>query len=623
MMNMQTMASHGARHKQLPQQWDFMFGLLRAHLAAADGRLPDNGSPLSKWLVNNRHRIGLDLHPNKPPHIRAIAQHRRDCLHSIGIPLSRRYLPWQTQFHMLKDHLSSHGTIPRHGKSATPSANVKSTTALARFLNNTRMDLIAFARDRQRHPEDFQRKCRRRIEQLRSIGIDVLSTTTEWLSTWKSHAGCWEPVIVRNKETEEDDTDAMHMLLSQLDVFASTPAWQHVKLRFRSITEYVLWCLNVGDIPPEECTRECPVYTMRYLLSYVVHPEPMAFFVDPTSTHPSGESSFFCSNLILTDQISPLLDKLMEAELPPWLTQMFTKHVPGEQMYAVDDLVTKIAGDPNWFDHFPVSLLGHNPAGGALPITQTTQPGPRRLALSAEIHGPFWSNYHNCSLEELYGYAYSFLPRAWMGCRSLRKYETIAKLGEHIWRLVRGKLDPVSQAFPPNSANLLFYFGAFHSRIQPHQDNAPNMGIDPQHNSQLLGSSVMVLNLCHEQVLEFTSLDGGDTVGSFVCPHGSVYILGANDDLMNKHQAKFTGKHVGKVRIAVVFRWLGRRTKVFCSDYGRRRQHVEVFYNIHKELLLKWPKCATSRANYELPRSKDKSLHPAQSVDVRAEVKDC
>ena len=513
-------------------------------------------------------------------------------------------------FQMLKSYLMEHGALPKEDGP---------NKALYHFVVTTRKQLLEFVRLGKNQPAEIKRKRTHQIAQLRSIGIDILQ------DRWKPNAGCWEPVILKeivtaNDKEDEDEEVNFHLfwLMSQLEVFTATPGWS-VNVKFRTITEYVLWCLNVGDIKPEECTRACKIYTIQYLLSYIRHPEVILNFIDiPTKTHVKGVSSYFGHNLISGEvNIRILIEKLM-TELPEWLTRMYNKYKEGKRVYAKEDLVTLIREEPTWFAHFPVSVLGTNPNGGSKPLTHTKQPGPRRLLLSAQIHGRVKSDYHKCDLEELYGYSYSFVPRPWMGVRCLRDFPTVAELGVLLWKRVHPHLDPVSQTLPPNSANILTYFGDFDGHINAHQDNAPNMAIDPQHNSQLLGSSVMVLNLCHAQDFHFVALhDKNKVEDTFVCEHGSVYILRADDDLNYKHTARFSGDKVGKVRIAIVFRWLGRRTKAFCDNYRGQRQYMEVFYNIDKHIFAKFPKSVQSRKIFRAPtRGMDKARFPPESIDV-------
>jgi hypothetical protein len=349
-------------------------------------------------------------------------------------------------------------------------------------------------------------------------------------------------------------------------------------------------------------------YNIRHILSYITDPIiPPCYEISPEKTFKiTGESCYFSPQDVLEGHIGVLVKEVIDL-LPPWLVSIWEDD--GE--WSEEQLVELIAADPDWFPPFPVSLKGTNPNGGSAPITETKQPGPRRLAVSSEIHGPQPSALYKCHIEELYGYSYSFLPRCWMGLRSLRDYTKVAELGVELWKRFYNYLDPVSTQCPPNSCNILSYFGSFKGKIRPHRDNAPNMGIDPTHNSQLLGSSVMVLSLGHPQELQFVEIDKtSNVVDSFTTEHGSVYILRCCDDLQYKHQAKFVHQLKGKARVCLAYRWLGRRTKAFCMDYTKRRQGLELFTNVHKLLEKLYPRSIESREIFSLKRGNDdKALH--------------
>jgi hypothetical protein len=247
------------------------------------------------------------------------------------------------------------------------------------------------------------------------------------------------------------------------------------------------------------------------------------------------------------------------------------------------------------------------------------------MYLSAMIHGPKYNRKRKCHVEHLYGYGFHMLPKCWMGVRCLRDYPVLIELGVELWKKFKHHLDPASQVMPPNSVNVLVYVGAFGGKIRAHRDNAPNMrGVDPHDNSQVLGSSVMTFNLFDGQEVEFTRLDK-TKVGSFQTEHGSVYILKALDDLVNKHSATFVGNRNGektgkkkkdKVRVSLVFRWLGRREEVACMDYEKSRQGCELHVNPNEVVRKMYPKNKGSQKVYKFKHWNDKAPHPPETVEA-------
>jgi hypothetical protein len=215
------------------------------------------------------------------------------------------------------------------------------------------------------------------------------------------------------------------------------------------------------------------------------------------------------------------------------------------------------------------------------------------LHLSNEIHGKKWSNRYKCHLEEGYGYSYSIVPKPLMTWRCLRDYEWVADLMNALWKRLWHHFDPPSQQCPPTAVNILYYFSAFKAHIRAHQDNAPNMSIPMEHNSQMLGSSVMVLSLLDEQELCFCALKNPTkssqpkVLSSIRLGHLSVYILKCCDDFDMKHMTRFPSeqkKDYGAVRVSLVGRWLTRRCEAFCEDYKGVRRFQEKYENPNKVL---------------------------------------
>jgi hypothetical protein len=112
----------------------------------------------------------------------------------------------------------------------------------------------------------------------------------------------------------------------------------------------------------------------------------------------------------------------------------------------------------------------------------------------------------------------------------------------------------------------------FGGMIKPHQDACVHMAVDPSHNSQLLGRSVMVISLFFPQEFILTPIKDNHAplVGMFLTEHAYVYILSYSDDAKWKHRCKFPNgqkdNYRQKLRLSIVGRWLGRRTEMFCED---------------------------------------------------------
>lgn len=91
------------------------------------------------------------------------------------------------------------------------------------------------------------------------------------------------------------------------------------------------------------------------------------------------------------------LTKFMDT-LPKWTHQLWL----GNIFLSPEELVEHIQAEVGkWWDDFPVSVLGTNQSGGHVPLTDSEQPGPRRMMLSSEINGEEWSKLHKCNVESL------------------------------------------------------------------------------------------------------------------------------------------------------------------------------------------------------------------------------
>jgi hypothetical protein len=181
--------------------------------------------------------------------------------------------------------------------------------------------------------------------------------------------------------------------------------------------------------------------------------------------------------------------------------------------------------------------------------------------------------------------------------RSLEDYPEIAELKVAVWKAVYQYLSPISKVCPPNGVQMLTYFIVFWSRINAHMDMNPKMAIDPETNSQIVGSSVIVVSFFAPQEFLFTdraktcSSTGKKrkTIWSFVTDHCSIYVMDPEDDSKHYHCTRFTRncvqKDVHSCRICFTLRWLGGKAAFLGSDYKGRtgnRKHTQTFEGIHK-----------------------------------------
>jgi len=317
------------------------------------------------------------------------------------------------------------------------------------------------------------------------------------------------------------------------------------------------------------------------------------------------KSTYFSYEDIRTNELETLFNEFIGG-LPKWMTELFYHGHWDGKLLNEQTLLSFIKEDyMKLMDTFVVSLGGTDPSKGSAPQIETTIASPRRLMLTWEAQPPSWSKFYKCTIGEGYGYSYSFVVRSWMGCRSIRDYPVVCKIGIAVWRRVREYLDPISQLIPPNGANILYYFGLFNGKIRAHQDAAPNMATNPMHTSQILGSSVMVVSFCDEQLFNLIDIKKKNIVMSFKLGHMSVYILRSEDDIKYKHQATFADtdqrkKKEEKLRIAIAYRWLGRRTKFFGNDCKTRRRNMECITRHNMAVKEKFPRCLKSQANFFL-----------------------
>lgn len=462
---------------------------------------------------------------------------------------------------------------------------------------------------------------------FRCIGVDLTKHKVKAVRTPMGGAvSRWMKIVRYKVETEiamgcmttEANTAQVEELRNLLRRFISEKGRTKV-CEFSSVAEYVVKCLKVGDIEPVECTRS-PAHdnmnNVRGVLSFftqplLVHNQCIA----PTQTIKSCRSTYYSPSSLPVGLTSVLRD-FVDTKIPAWIRDIHEKvHTTP---LSKETLIANISNDFVWYDHFPVSLRGTNPLAGHDLITRTDNPGPRRLHLSVAIQEPKYRPISSAHTQECYGYSYSITPLSWMGCRSMDQYPEIARIGYEAWTAVRAHLDPVSQQCPPTACNILHYFGAFGAFIRPHQDNCPNMQLpDYKWNSQLLGSSVLVVNLFDSQMMKLSDVETKREVGSFLTEHMSIYVLSAFDDIRYRHTTTFLGTkgaNESKVRISLVYRWLGRRTKAFCGDYNGELRWCEYHPNPNAKVKAKFPRCREHQKGFRHGTQRWKKFKTTESV---------
>ena len=492
----------------------------------------------------------------------------------------------------------------------------KDNRRLGRWIANQRYQLRRnlMGKTKTAEPSKFATM---KAEKLRLIGIDVTEyNPTASLTKEQKGQPTWSDVIEYRLNNDDDD-ESDDLMLHNYYLTLMRPAFKRPE-EFKSLADFLVRCFQVDNIDPRECLPSCENYTMRYVLSYITVPyQPRTIHTRTKSLITTGDSSYFGSDQL---QGSAVWEKmqLVEGTLPKWMGDMYRGTFKSKPPH--NDLIELTKNERRWFDHYPISKNGTNPYKGIWPdVCGTTNPGPRRLALFAEVDGPKYNKRYKCHIEEGYGYSYSFLPNCFMGGRCLRDYPEVADMGIEAWRHVYHYLTPISQQSPPNSCNVLTYFGDFTGTIRAHRDNSPQMQLDPQENSQILGTSVMVVNFYHTQEVQFLSTGdntGKSVVDCFQLEHFSIYTMNCWDDVLYYHRCTFRDELKGKIRVSFIYRWLGRRCEFFCQDYGGRRQCCEV-WQADQAMQKRYPNCDFARKMYGLQRKDmlyDTSIFPPAKV---------
>ena len=390
---------------------------------------------------------------------------------------------------------------------------------------------------------------------------------------------------------------------------------------YSSIAELVLKALKVGDIPPNECMRDASKTNIRYTLSFFGKPESFRKNrMKPTHKSPTGKSVYFGPQEVKKDEVLLECMKLVEEQaIPGWIVELNS----GTVLLSKDELVSRIAAEGTFFDGFEVSRKGTNYSDGLVKITETSQPGPRRLNLSDEFGAEWCSQFFNCHLCEGYSYTLSFCTSFHCCGRPLTLHPSIAELKVAAWKSLWPWLSPVSKVCPPTGCQALTHFKKFKSKIKPHKDMNPDMAVDTSTNSQITGSSVIVVSLLASQHFEICNKvktnagkDKHVPVCTFPTEDCSVYILDPEDDLQWCHQARFpAGCPSNAVRVCLTFRWLAKRMEFLggdCGGHTGNRAHAQAV-RAPRTIINNFKSSAKRDAYFKSMKMKEKS---PQAVDV-------
>jgi hypothetical protein len=358
----------------------------------------------------------------------------------------------------------------------------------------------------------------------------------------------------------------------------------------RSVREYVLGRLRITkDVSPSECSLTGPdqLGKVHRCLAFL---KVGGFFgsvvIAPTWTRADIKSSYFSREVLVGNDGKQCEAKARE-NFETIINTAFAATSPEElidflkNMTELDDVHCGKTG------RFYKEVIRLN---------ASKHPQPRRTTYSVTINEPRWSPLHKCTIQDLFSYGHVGRPPPdW---RSRPIPTELYQFGEHLWKRLYDKLTPVSKCCPPTAVQALYYFEMFGAKISPHKDNGiredsdglqSRMSTDPELNSQIVGSSVIVYSIgdamefgllkpnvdfrCNQKNHQWTS-DGRVTLED-----GSAFVLDPADDENFMHAARFEkvsrGVPKDRIRVALVFRWLSCRASFYGADKKAPRQHAQ------------------------------------------------
>jgi hypothetical protein len=272
---------------------------------------------------------------------------------------------------------------------------------------------------------------------------------------------------------------------------------------YGSLKELLVHYCHVMDINPAECVRNAPFNSMQHTLSYLLIPfknktESIQDIPSWTNKKSRGQASVHFSKKIVQEhckksnqRLTELMDSARNLILPE------LRELREKKTQVSKEETSRIVRDNMKFDEFTSNKNGTNPAGGTIRKSLSFHPTPFRKNYSDGMSVTVGEG----EKEELYSYTLAFVkPFEW---RAELMTEEIAEFKVCVWKAVWNHLSPLSKLMPPNGIQTLLYLNSMGGHINPHRDMSPNMRVDPDQNSQIIGSSVIVVSFYASQYFKF------------------------------------------------------------------------------------------------------------------------
>ena len=181
----------------------------------------------------------------------------------------------------------------------------------------------------------------------------------------------------------------------------------------------------------------------------------------------------------------------------------------------------------------------------------------------------------------------------------------VCQLGEEVWKLVRGHLQPLSFVCPPNHCQVCLYNSVMKSEMRPHKDNGyktesgtlkGNTSGDKQ-NSHIFGTEVIIVTLGDPMNYFLIPPPSGNNYTASYKDHDttsnikranvislgdcSIYVHTAHDDEQFVHKLLFPSKSKkNQVRFAFIYRWLQNMKPIMERNHGVF--HIDAFEQVLK-----------------------------------------
>lgn len=362
-----------------------------------------------------------------------------------------------------------------------------------------------------------------------------------------------------------------------------------------SVVEYVVKRLDIPEIGPRDCIAASTYGTIQRVLSFIVDSDKVLSVslerrIPPTwvCRDPFCYSTYFDkASYLNSDNDRRMLSFVKATIIPPALVDALRLARCKDTAAAAINMYSDI------FDDFHYGKQGRY-WKTLIRINESTLPQPRRITYSVTIGDDYMSDKGE-TIRDLYLYGASGRPPADWRCRPIPP--RVAELGERLWRKVWVHLSPPSRLCPPTGVQVLLYVSTFGSVIRPHKDNGlrkddgrqTRTSTDKDLNSHIFGTSVIVLSLFDTMDFGLLVPKPGLTYHAGQREHiwsdnttiplddQSIFVLDPKDDENFMHSARFpTGSEPGKIRVALVFRWVSRRCRFYADRKGPRRDALYV-----------------------------------------------